>query len=128
MSPGDPCPKCGRTTTRLPASFYWRGETRDGTHCEHCNALWPIKDEEIEPLRFWDPMPPAWMLMPSSKRQFVLATTPDLTRSLRVPDLFAAGANWELFVGKRFEVVRLSWLEFELKEIECDPPVAEAPE
>lgn len=51
FSIGDPCPKCGKPLERSEEQFYWRGESRDGAVCASCNALWPIKGEEIAPLR-----------------------------------------------------------------------------
>ncbi len=48
---GDPCPKCNNLLERRANSFYWRGTYEDAAFCSACNAIWPIKNEEIEPLK-----------------------------------------------------------------------------
>lgn len=44
------CPK-GHEMERREGMFYWRGDSRPGWVCPTCNSLWPIKGEEIDPLR-----------------------------------------------------------------------------
>ena len=38
-------------------------------------------------------------------------------RSLRLPDLFSPDSDFELFIGRRYEVVKTGRGSFELKEI-----------
>lgn len=48
---GDPCPVCGASLVRRSGSFFWRGEYQDAAYCQKDNSIWPIKGEEIPPLR-----------------------------------------------------------------------------
>lgn len=48
---GEPCPNCKEPLVRMPRMFYWRGEYFDGAVCVAQNSLWPIRGEEMPPLR-----------------------------------------------------------------------------
>lgn len=45
------CLKCNKPMERKENMFFWRGEFKPGWVCAICKGLWPIKDEEIEPLK-----------------------------------------------------------------------------
>jgi len=45
------CRRCRVPMERYDNQFYWRGTYAPGWVCPKCNALYPIKGEEIEPLK-----------------------------------------------------------------------------
>lgn len=48
---GDHCPMCKRPLERGERAFFWITKYHDGAYCKPCNSVWPIKGEEIEPLK-----------------------------------------------------------------------------
>lgn len=48
---GSDCPDCRQPLDEALRVFVWQGKVFPGLRCRQCGGLWPVRGEEIEPLR-----------------------------------------------------------------------------